>query len=193
MKKSRLNEFLKNPKKALFKLAIPMMIGMLVQALYNVVDTAYIGHLGAEPLAALTFAFPLFFVLISLMVGISTGMSSRISRFIGEKKKAAAENTAMHAILLSIVVGVLVSIFALIFLEDIFSLFGASNSVLILSQQYMSIILYGQIFMFLSFLISHFYQAQGDAKTSMIIHISSLVLNMILDPIFIYALDLGVK
>ena len=66
MTKNRVDEFIKNPKKALFVLAVPIVIGMLVQVMYNIVDTAFIGRLGAESIAALTFSFPLFFILISL-------------------------------------------------------------------------------------------------------------------------------
>ena len=66
MKKNRVEEFIKNPKKAFFKLALPIIVAMIVQTMYNIVDTAFVGRLGAEAIAALTFSFPLFFILIAL-------------------------------------------------------------------------------------------------------------------------------
>ena len=88
---NKINQFIKNPKKSLIKLAMPIMIGMLVQIMYNIVDTAFIGRLGAESIAALTFSFPIFFILMAINNGLSIGMSSRISRFLGEKNKKSTQ------------------------------------------------------------------------------------------------------
>jgi len=86
MENHRVDKFIKNPKKALFSLAWPIALGMLIQALYNVIDTIFVGRLGAEAVAAITFSFPLFFFIIAINSGIATGMSSRISRYMGQKK-----------------------------------------------------------------------------------------------------------
>ncbi|MFH1064748.1 MAG: MATE family efflux transporter [Candidatus Woesearchaeota archaeon] len=192
-RKNMVGDFVKDPKKALWKLSIPIMIGMFVQTLYNVVDTAYVGRLGTDSIAALTFAFPLFFIILAVNGGISAGMISRISRCLGAKQKRAAENTAVHGVLLSLVVALVVVVLGQIFLEDIFALFGASGAVIPLSISYMSIVLWGVFLMVPSFVITSIFSAQGDTKTPMMIQVSSLVLNIILDPIFIYALDMGVK
>lgn len=189
----KIDEFIKNPKKALFTLSYPMIIAMIVQTMYNVVDTAFVGRLGANAIAALTFSFPLFFILISLNAGLGTGMSSRISRFLGEKKKIEAENTAMHGLFLSLIFGLIVFVFGIIFLKPIFTLFGAGNNVLKLSIDYMSIILFGVFFMFSSFILNNMFSSQGDTKTPMKVQITTLILNIILDPIFIYVLGYGVK
>jgi hypothetical protein len=77
---NRVDEFIENPKRALFVLAAPIAIAMFVQAMYNIVDTAWVGRLGAESIAALTFAFPIFFILIGLNSGIGVGINSIISR-----------------------------------------------------------------------------------------------------------------
>jgi putative MATE family efflux protein len=193
MKNHRLKEFIRDPRKALFTLAWPVMFGMLVQALYNIVDTAYVGRLGHESIAALTFAFPIFFILIALNSGISVGVNSRIARFMGEKKKRAAENAATHGILISIILAFAVFILGFIFLEDLFSIFGAEESVLMISVRYMSIVLGGVFFMFPSFVIASIFAGEGDTRTPMIIQVVGLVLNIILDPIFIYTLGLGVE
>ncbi len=192
-RKNRAGEFIKDPKKALWKLALPVLVGMFVQTLYNIVDTAFVGRLGAESIAALTFAFPLFFIIMAVNGGISAGMSSRIARYLGSKQKRAAENTALHGLFLSFGIAIVVVILGQIFLEDIFSLFGASGEVIPLALSYMSIILWGMFLMVPAFVINSIFSAQGDTKTPMIIQVSSLLLNIILDPIFIYVLGMGVK
>ncbi len=192
MNQNKVDSFIKHPRKALFILAMPIVIGMMVQSLYNIVDTAFVGRLGSDAIAALTFAFPMFFILIAVNSGIGVGMSSRISRYLGAKNKTAAENTAMHGILISFITGLLLFVLGMIFLKPLFSLFGAYNSVLELSISYMSIVLMGIFFMFPAFVMSGIFSAQGDTKTPMIVQTIALVINIILDPIFIFVLDMGV-
>lgn len=193
MKKNKVNQFIKNPKKALWTLSMPIVVGMMVQTLYNVVDTAYIGRLGADAIAALTFSFPLFFILIAINSGISAGVNSVISRFLGQKDKKSAENAALHGIIISIISAVLVCIIGLVFLRPLFIMFGATENVVDLGISYMSIILYGVIVMFPSFILNSVFAAQGDTRTPMEMQIVGLIVNMILDPIFIYGLKMGVK
>ncbi len=193
MQKSRVKEFIKNPKKALFTLALPIMMGMLVQTLYNIVDTAFVGRLGAEAIAALTFSFPIFFIFIALNSGLGAGIGSVISRAIGAKKKKLAENAAMHGLIVSVILGLIVVILCLIFLRPMFVLFGAEGLTLELSIDYMFVVLVGALFMFVSFAMHSIFSGQGDTKTPMIVQVSTLVLNIILDPIFIYVLGYGVK
>ncbi len=193
MKNNRVDGFISNPKKALFALALPTIVGMLVESLYNVVDTAFVGRLGADSIAALTFAFPLFFILIAVNAGITTGMSSRISRYLGEKKERDAENTAMHGLLLSIIMAVVLTAIGLPTMGAIFSLFGASASVIPLAISYFRIILLGILFMFVSYTADSIFSAQGDTRTPVIIQVISLVLNIILDYVFIFILGYGVS
>ncbi len=193
MKNNRVDDFIRNPKKALFTLALPTMVGMLVESLYNVVDTAFVGRLGADAIAALTFSFPLFIILIAINAGITTGMSSRISRFLGEKRQEDAENTAMHGLLLSIILAAVFLVIGLLTMRPLFALFGATASVIPLAISYFQIILIGIIFMFISFTADSIFTAQGDTRTPVIIQIISLVLNIILDYVFIYVLGYGVS
>ncbi|MBD3309833.1 MATE family efflux transporter [Candidatus Woesearchaeota archaeon] len=193
MKKNRTDEFIKHPKRSLFRLALPLLVGMMVQTLYNIVDTAFVGRLGADAIAALTFSFPIFFILMAMNSGMGTGMGSRIARLLGEKSRRAAENAAMHGILIAVVTALVMTTFGLIFLEPIFILMGASGNVLSLSTEYMSIILAGAVFMFLVFIFNSIFTSQGDTKTPMKVQITALVLNIILDPILIYGLDMGVR
>lgn len=193
MKKSRVDEFVKNPKKALFVIATPMVIAMLVHTMYNIVDTAYVGRLGTDAIAALTFSFPLFFILISLNAGLGAGINSRISRFLGEKNKKLAENTAVHGILISLVLALVIYLIGIVSIRHLFYLFGATDAVSKLGLDYMYIILIGAFFMFPSFAIYNIFNAQGDSKTAMKVQVITLIINIILDPIFIYVLGYGVK
>ena len=193
MTKNRVDEFIKNPKKALFVLAVPIVIGMLVQVMYNIVDTAFIGRLGAESIAALTFSFPLFFILISLNSGIGIGMSSLISRYLGSNNKNEAENAAMHGLFISLIFSAFVIVLGIAVLKPLFQLFGAEGNVLELAISYMSIVLLGVFFMFPSFIFNSIFAAQGDTKTIMKVQVIGLALNTLLDPIFIYMLGYGVK
>ncbi|MEM4268411.1 MAG: MATE family efflux transporter [Candidatus Woesearchaeota archaeon] len=185
-------EFLKSPKKAFFVLSLPIIVSMLVQTLYNLVDTAWVGRLGSESIAALTYSFPLFFLLIAFNSGIAVGMGSRISRMLGADKREDAERTAMHGLILSFFISLLLSILGFFSLKQFFLIFGATASVLSLAMKYMSIILTGSVFMSLSFTMNSIFTAQGDTRTPMKIQIFSLIFNAILDPFFIYTLNLGV-
>ena len=193
MAKSNVDRFIKNPRKVLFTLAIPIAIGMLIQAMYEFADTAFVGRLGADAIAALTFSFPLFFILIAFNVGLSAGMGSRISRFLGEKSKKEAENAAFHGLLISIALAIISFLSVTFVLRNIFVIFGASGQTLELSLDYMSIILLGVFFIFPEYALSSIFQAEGDTKTIMYIQIASLLLNIILDPILIYGAGLGVR
>jgi putative MATE family efflux protein len=189
----KIEEFAKNPRKALWTLSLPMIVAMLVQSTYNIVDTAYVGRLGAEAIAALSFSFPIFFVLISINSGIAAGMGSRISRMLGAKKKKEAENTAMHGLFLSLILAVIIFFIGYFSMNFLFSLFGAEQNVINLATDYMGIILMGVFFMFPMYVFNNIFISQGDTKTPMKIQIISLITNIILDPIFIYTFKMGVK
>ena len=189
----RVNKFIRNPKKALFRLALPTIVAMVVQTMYNVVDTAFIGRLGVEAIAALTFAFPIFFILIAINQGIGVGMGAKISQFFGAKNKTAAENVAMHGLFISILMALMVFVLGILLLKPLFALIGASGNVLEMSLSYMYIVLIGVFFMFPAFIFNSIFISQGDTKTPTKIQIAALVLNIILDPIFIYTFGFGVQ
>jgi len=188
----KLQQFIKDPKKSFFKLALPITIGMIVQTLYNVVDAAYIGRLGSESIAALTFTMPVFFMLIAINSGISSGTSSRISRALGEKNYELAGKVVLHGIIISIILAILISIFGNVFVVKFFAGLGASGNTLKLAIDYFRIILFGQVFLFLVYLINNVFIAQGHSRIATKIQIFSFIVNLILDPIFIYGFHLGV-
>jgi putative MATE family efflux protein len=166
---------------------------MFVQTMYNIVDTAFVGRLGAASIAALTFAFPIFFILISLNSGLGVGINSSISRLLGAKNKEEAENAAGHGILMTAAFAVVVYLLGRLALGPLYSLFGAAPEVRALSMSYMTIILLSVLFMFPAYAINSIFAAQGDTRTPMIIQTFGFVLNTVLDPIFIYILKFGVR
>jgi len=191
--KNRVDEFIANPRRALFALAAPVAVAMFVQTMYNIVDTAFVGRLGAASIAALTFAFPIFFILISLNSGLGVGINSIISRRLGAKNKEEAENAAAHGILMTLTFAGAVYFLGRLMLEPLYSLFGAAPDVRALSTSYMTIILLAVFFMFPAYAMNSIFAAQGDTRTPMIIQTTGFVLNTILDPIFIYPLKFGVR
>jgi putative MATE family efflux protein len=189
---NRLEEFARNPRKAMISLSLPVAVAMFVQTMYNIVDTAFVGRLGAEAIAALSFSFPVFFILVALTQGIGTGLNSTISRSIGAGRRNEAENAAVHGLVISIVFAAITFLAGLVTLGPLFSLFGASPHVQQLSHQYMSIIYLGAIVMFPAYALNSIFSAQGDMRTPMKVQAAGLILNAILDPVFIYALKFGV-
>lgn len=193
MANGTVQEFIKDPRKALFKLTLPILGTMFVQVLYNIVDTAFVGRLGSEAIAAITYSFPVFFFMISLNAGIGIGMGSRISRSLGAGQKFRANNTATHGILLSIFIAILVSSVGTIFIGPLLDLFGATGDVRPMAMEYLSVILFASFFIFSSGIFNQIFNAQGDTKTPMKIVVTALIINIILDPVYIYVLGLGVK
>jgi putative MATE family efflux protein len=191
--RDRVDEFIANPRRALFVLSVPVIIAMFVQTMYNIVDTAFVGRLGAESIAALTFAFPLFFILIGLNSGIGVGINSVVSRKLGAKDKVGAENSAVHGLLMTVVFGAILLGAGLPLQKGLFLLLGAKGHVLELATSYMTVIWLGVFFMLPAYAMNSIFSAQGDTKTPMIVQSAALVLNGVLDPVFIYLLRFGVQ
>ena len=116
VKESRLEEFIANPKKALWKFSLPMMFGMSVQAIYMMVDTAFVGRMvGGTALASLGYVFPYFFILMGITFGLGSGATTVIAQFIGAKDKKNADNAAEHTILMGLIIGVVIIIIGFYF------------------------------------------------------------------------------
>ena len=148
VKESKLNDFIKNPKKALWNLALPMMAGMSVQSIYMLVDTAFIGHwVGGDALAALGYIFPIFFIILGITFGLGTGVTTVIAQYIGAEDKESADNSAEHSILLAGILGIIILLGGFFFGQTILSLQGASGQALDYANDYYPIMLVGSVFM----------------------------------------------
>ena len=179
------------PKKAIIKLAIPLIIAMSVQTLYNLVDAIWVSGLGADALAAIGFVFPFYFMAIALSTGVGVGVGSAISRKIGARNKEGADNVAVHSIIIMLLFTFVFTIPLFVFAGDIFVLIGAGK-IAGMAAAYGSIIFAGGIFIFFSNTASSILRSEGDVKRAMYAMMLGAGLNIVLDPIFIYTLDMGV-
>lgn len=178
----------------LFKLSIPAMIGMISNALYNVIDTVFVGHgAGALAIGGLTIAFPFQLVISAFALMYGVGVASIISRKLGENKANEAANAAANAFLLTLITALLIFLFGQIFLNKILKIFGATQDILPYSKDYMRIILFGAPFLSFSMCSNNILRSEGAAKVAMTIMIIGTALNIILDPIFIFVFNLGIK
>jgi len=191
--KSRLNIFLQNPERGLWTLAIPIMAGMGVHTLYTIVDMLFIGRLGGESIAAVAYNMPLFFFVMGLTFGLGSGVTASIARFIGANDKVNADNSAEHAIAMAAIISIILTVVGLNYGKSILSFLGARDSILLLSWDYLRYVCYGLPCMVFSGFFRSILSGEGDMKLPMLITAFGTVLNIILDPIFIFALDFGVK
>lgn len=179
--------------KLILKFSIPAIIGMLVNALYNVVDRIFVGQgVGSAGLAAISIGFPVMLIIMAFGMLIGLGSTALISIRLGEKNKDEAELIMGNAIVLLLVVSLTLTVIGLIFLEPLLQLFGASPEILQLAKTYMSIILLGAAFQNIGFGVNNFIRAEGNPKTAMLTMLIGAVTNIILDPIFIFGFKWGI-
>lgn len=178
--------------KALLAMGLPIMIGMMINALYNLVDAYFVGGLGTSQMGAISVAFPLGQVVVGLGLLFGNGASSYISRLLGNGDKETANKVASTALYSSIFVGAVIIICTIIFLNPILKLLGATESILPYAITYTSIYVISSIFNVFNVTMNNIVTSEGAAKTTMCALLTGAILNIILDPIFIYVLDLGV-
>lgn len=186
------NLILGDPKKAVIKLSGPMIIAMILQTTYNLVNAIWVAGLGGEALAAVGFVTPLFMIMVGLSNGLGAGAASSVARFIGAGDKRSANNAAIHSLLITIVISVIITFLLLIFLEPILIFLGA-GSTLDLAVQFGRVTFAGTIFMLFTGAAYGILRAEGDTKRTMYAMVVSSVLNMVLDPILIYSAGLGIS
>jgi len=183
-----------NPKKAIIKLSIPMIIAMSVQTVYNVADAAWVGGLenGSDALTAIGLFFPFFFLIMALATGIGVGGSAAIARRIGSKNKKGADNVADHMILLTGILALLFTIPMYFLFPSLLDLMGAGDFK-DLAVDYGRIIIMFSFLIFFNNIANAILRGEGDTKRAMVAMVVGSVLNIFLDPIFIYTFDLGLE
>jgi len=174
-------------------LAIPASIGFFFNTMYNVVDTFYAGRISNEAIAALSLSFPIFFIIISLGTGISQGSTALISNSLGAKELKKAKLFSRQAVSFGIIISVFLTIAGLLTAPFLFRFLGAKETYLQISLDYMNIIVLGTIFFLIQSILNASLISQGDSKSFRNVLIIGFFLNLILNPIFIYSLNLGVK
>ncbi len=194
MRKNKLAE--ENVKRLLFLLALPSIVGQLVSLVYSIVDRIYIGHIeeiGGDALTGVGVATPLLISISAFAILIGMGASPKASIKLGEGREDEAEEILGNSFVLLLILSFFLSIFFYIYNERLLLAFGASSVTLEYGLDYMSIYSLGIPFVLISLGLNPFISGQGFSKESMFTLVLGAVLNLILDPIFIYGLDLGVK
>ena len=178
--------------KALLAMGIPTMIGMLVNAFYNLVDAYFVGGLGESQMGAISVVYPLGQVVVGLGLLFGNGAASYISRLLGRGDKENADKVASTALYSSVSVGAVIIIISMVFLHPILKLLGATDSILPYAATYASIYIVSCIFNVFNVTMNNIVTSEGAAKTTMCALLTGAVLNIALDPLFIYVFDLGV-
>ncbi|WP_299523774.1 MATE family efflux transporter [uncultured Methanobrevibacter sp.] len=179
-----------NPKEAVIKLSVPLMISMMIISLYNIIDSFWVAGLGADQLAGISFVIPLEFLIISIGSCLGAGITSTVSRFIGEKNDKMADNAAAHSIILSIIVSFAVTLIFTVFMKEFLTLMGARGVSLNYAMDYGKIYFSLSIFAIMPNVLYGLLRSEGDSKRAMYVMVTCAILNMILDPVFIYLLNL---
>ena len=179
-----------NPRKAILALAIPSMVALAAQAVNNVINAAWVAGLGEDAMAAVGIVFPLFFIIIGFSNGIGIGASSAIARRIGRGNKAEADDAATHAIMLAVVISLILTPILLILVNPLMHSMGG-HSIIEDCVEYATPILLMMIVFMLVGVMSSVLRAEGAAKRAMYILVIAAVLNLVLDPFFIYDFGLG--
>ena len=187
----RIQTLLGNPKKAIFKLAWPMIVAMSVQTLYHFVDAFWVSGLGPDALSAVGFFFPFFFMILAIGNGLGIGGSSAVSRKIGANDKSGADDVASHTMVMMVITAVLITIPFFFLAGPIFIKMGAGD-IAPMATRYGQIIFLGTLIIFFSNISGALLRGEGDANRAMVVMMVGAGLNIILDPIFIYTFKMGV-
>lgn len=178
--------------KALMSLGVPIMIGMLINALYSLVDAYFVGGLGESPMGAISIVFPLGQVVVGLGLMFGNGAASYLSRLLGRGDRESANKAASTALYSSVIIGAIIIILATVFIQPILTLLGATDTIMPYALTYARIYVISCIFNVFNVTMNNVVASEGAAKTTMCALLSGAILNIGLDSVFIYVLGMGV-
>lgn len=178
--------------KALVSLGIPIMIGMLINALYNLADAYFVSGLGEQQMGAISIVFPIGQAVVGLGLMFGNGAASYLSRLLGCGNKKAADMAASTALYSSVFIGAVLIMIAAIFLKPILALLGATETIMPYALIYARIYIFSCIFNVFNVTMNNIAASEGAAKTTMFALLSGAVINIGLDPLFIYTFHMGV-
>ena len=196
MEKNKLEENIMGTERIpslLVKISLPLMISMLVQALYNIVDSIFVAMLSETALTAVSLVFPLQNLLIAFGVGTGVGMASFMSRKLGENDTETAEKVAGNGITLAFITWIVFAVLGLTISRPFLALFTNDETLLELSVEYSIIVMVYSLFIFISLVNERILQGTGDSMSSMLSQLSGAITNIILDPIFIFTFGMGIR
>ncbi|NFP91740.1 MATE family efflux transporter [Clostridium sporogenes] len=180
--------------KVLLKLSVPAIIAMLINAIYNIVDTMFVGMLNnTSAIAAVSIVYPLFMFIGAIGVMFGAGGASYLSRLLGEKKKEEADKTLTSTIIIGCIFSLIFTVISIIFLDKFLLMYGATETIMPYAREYGYTIVLGAIFTIGTGIMSNTIRAEGNSKYSMIATCIGGVINIILDPIFMFKFGMGIK
>ncbi|KRU26538.1 efflux family protein MatE [Clostridium sporogenes] len=180
--------------KVLLKLSVPAIIAMLINAIYNIVDTMFVGMLNnTSAIAAVSIVYPLFMFIGAIGVMFGAGGASYLSRLLGEKKKEEADRALTSTIIIGCIFSLIFTVICIIFLEQFLLMYGATETTMPYAKEYGYTIVAGSIFTIGTAIMSNTIRAEGNSKYSMIATCIGGVINIILDPIFMFKFGMGIK
>ncbi|PKM50697.1 MAG: MATE family efflux transporter [Firmicutes bacterium HGW-Firmicutes-7] len=180
--------------KALVKLSLPAIVGMLICATYNMIDTYFVSQLGiTSATAAISIVFPLFILIGAVGLIFGVGGGTYVSRMLGEKNRKQADIVASTSLFTIIVVSIITTILGTIFIKQILAVLGANELIMPYAISYSRIIFLGIIFTMTNMTMENLIRAEGNAIISMLIIVSGAIINIILDPIFMFVFGLGLE
>ena len=193
-KKATLELGTKRVGRLLAQYALPAIIAMTASSLYNMVDSIFIGQgVGALAISGLAVTFPFMNLSAAFGAGVGVGASSYLSVKLGQKDYTTAQRILGNNVTLNILIGVVFSVVSLVFLDPILYFFGASDQTIPYAREYMIVILLGNVITHLYFGMNAVLRAASKPRQAMYTTIFTVVLNSVLDPLFIYTFDMGIQ
>lgn len=180
-------------RKLLISMSLPMVISMFVQAMYNLIDSIFVAQINHDALTAVNMAFPMQQLMIAFQVGLGVGMNALVSRLLGEKKPKEAGQAAVHGLLLSLLNYLLFLIIGLTLTGVFYSVQTKSDAVIAYGKEYLSTVTIFGFGLFFQITFERFLQATGKTVYCMIMQGLGAVINIGLDPLFIFVFDMGVR
>ncbi len=180
-------------KRLILSLSVPTIVSMMISSIYNMADTYFVSKLGTSATGAVGIVFSLMVIIQAVGFTFGVGAGSLISRLLGQKKNQEADSVAVTALLASVFFGFIIMAVGLIYVQDIMRILGATETILPYAVDYAGLILIGAPYMTASLVMNNILRSEGSAILSMVGIASGAVLNIILDPIFIFALNMGMK
>ncbi|MBN1114880.1 MAG: MATE family efflux transporter [Oligoflexia bacterium] len=185
--------FMSNPGKGLIKMTLPVLSAMLIQNIYHFVDIIYVSRISTLAISSLAYNFPVIFLIYGIAFGLGSGLTALVGRNMGAENHAEVENIANHGLLVGFASGLFFSMAGLFFSEQILLSMGIPPELLKDASDYFFIISFGFVVTSLSIMFRSVFVGEGNTKLPMIILGAGAVLNIILDPVFIFLLDMGLK
>lgn len=180
--------------KLLWDFSLPAIVGMLVNALYNIVDSIFVGNgVGEIGLTAVTIAYPIMLIMMGFGMLIGIGASTLVSIRMGQQNKAAAEKILGNALALLLIIAVVFTLVLTLFLDPILRLLGAEGDVLHYARDFTHIIAFGSISLYIGFGLNNIIRSEGNPRIAMFTMLISAIINIILNPLFILGLGMGIK